>query len=179
VVVWDTTVAKATPDEISFIFAHEMGHYALGHIVLGLTAACVALLPFFWVGYHALRWMLARYGAAWGIASQQEWGALVVLLLVLLTLNALSEPIANGFSRVIEHQADVYGEEAVRGIVADPQRTAQAAFQRLGEDSLDDPESHPAYELWFYTHPSIRYRAAFAEAYDPWAVEHAPKYFAK
>ncbi len=27
VVVWDTTIAKATPDEILFIFGHEMGHW--------------------------------------------------------------------------------------------------------------------------------------------------------
>jgi Zn-dependent protease with chaperone function len=179
VVVWDTTITKATPDEISFIFAHEMGHYALGHIVLGVTLTCFALLPFFWFGYHGVRLLLERYGAAWGIPSQQDWGALVVLLLVLSTLNTLSDPIANGFSRTIEHDADVYGEEAVHGIVADPQRTAQQSFQRLGEDSLDDPTPHPVYELWFFTHPSIGYRAAFAEAYDPWAAGQTPKYFAK
>jgi Zn-dependent protease with chaperone function len=179
VVVWDTTITKATPDEISFIFAHEMGHYALGHIVLGVTLTCFALLPFFWFGYHGGRLLMGRYGAAWGIPSQQDWGAAVVLLLVLSTLNTLSDPIANGFSRTIEHNADVYGEEAVHGIVADPQRTAQQAFQRLGEDSLDDPTSHPVYEIWFFTHPSIGYRAAFAEVYDPWAAGQTPKYFAK
>ena len=128
--------------------------------------------------------LLARYGAAWGIESQREWGALVVLLLAISALNTLSDPIANGFSRVIEHNADVYGEEAVHGIVVDPQMTGQQAFQRLGEDSLDDPTPHPVFELWFYTHPSIRYRAAFAEAYDPWvsgqrAAGQKPKYFAK
>ncbi len=184
VVVWDTTVAKATSDEISFIFAHEMGHYALGHIVLGMRLTCVALLPLFWLGFHMEHWLLARYGAAWGIASQQNWGSLVVLLLVLSALYTLAEPITNGFSRTIEHNADVYGQEAVRGIVADPQRTAQQAFQRLGEDSLDDPDAHPIYELWFYTHPSIGYRAAFAKVYNPWAAGQrtagqGPKYFAK
>ena len=48
VVVWDTTVARSSPDEIAFIFAHEMGHYALGHVVLGTALTCAALLPFFW-----------------------------------------------------------------------------------------------------------------------------------
>lgn len=179
VVVWDTTIAKSTPDEIAFIFAHEMGHYALGHVVLGVVLGCVALLPFLWLGYHGLHWLLARFGAVWGIASQQDWGALVVLLLVLSTLATLAEPIENAFSRRIEHNADVYGQEAVHGIVADPQAIARQSFQVLGEDSLEDPIPHPLFEWWFDTHPSIRFRAAFAEAYDPWTLGMHAKYFAK
>ena len=178
VVVWDTTIAKSTPDEIAFIFAHEMGHYALGHVVLGVVLGCVALLPFLWLGYHGLHWLLARFGAVWGIASQQDWGALVVLLLVLSTLATLAEPIENAFSRRIEHNADVYGQEAVHGIVADPQAIARQSFQVLGEDSLEDPIPHPLFEWWFDTHPSIRFRAAFAEAYDPWTLGMHAKYFA-
>jgi STE24 endopeptidase len=179
VVVWDTTIAKSSPDEISFLFAHEMGHYALGHIPLGVELTCAALLPFFWLGYHGQRWLLRRYGAVWGIPSQQDWGALAVLLLVLTTIATIAEPIGNVFSRGIEHNADVYGQEAVHGIVADPQAAAQRSFQVLGEDSLDDPTPHPLFDLWFDTHPSIRFRAAFAEAYDPWAPGVQRKYFAK
>ena len=179
VVVWDTTVARSTPDEISFIFAHEMGHYALGHIVLGVAASCIALLPFFWLGYHGVRILLTRYGAAWRIPSQQDWGALVVLVLVLLALNTISDPISNGVSRMIEHNADVYGQEAVHGIVADPQAVGRQSFQVLGEDSLEDPTPHPLFEWWFDTHPPVRFRAAFARAYDPWAPGEHPKYFAK
>ena len=179
VVVWDTAVAKSTPDEIAMIFAHEMGHYALGHVALGTAMTCVALLPFFWVGYHGVRLLLVRYGAAWRIPSQQDWGALVVLALALSTIATLSEPFDNGISRAIEHDADIYGQEAVHGIVANPQAVGQRSFQTLGEDSLDDPTPHPLFELWFDTHPSTRFRAAFAEAYDPWAVGGEPKYFAK
>jgi len=179
VVVWDTTVAKSSPDEISFIFAHEMGHYALGHVVLGVGLSCLGMLPLFWLGYHGVRLLLARYGAAWGIGSQQDWCALVVLGLVLLTLSALSAPIQNGISRWMEHNADVYGQEAVHGIVADPQAVGLESFQVLGEDSLDDPTPHPLFEWWFDTHPTTRFRAAFAEAYDPWAAGEEPKYFSK
>jgi Zn-dependent protease with chaperone function len=179
VVVWDTTIAKSTPDGIAFLFAHEMGHYALNHIPLGVTLACAGLLPFFWLGYQGQRWLLRRYGAAWRIPSQRDWAALVVLLLVLTTIATLAEPVENAFSRAIEHNADVYGQEAVHGIVADPQAVAQRSFQVLGEDSLDDPTPHPLFDFWFDTHPSIRSRAAFAEAYDPWATGMRPKYFAK
>jgi STE24 endopeptidase len=179
VVVWDTTIAKSTPDEISFIFAHEMGHYALGHIVMGVALNCLALLPLLLLGFHGVRLLLARFGGAWRIPSQQDWGALVVLLLVLCMLSTLSDPFANAFSRAIEHNADVYGQEAIHGIVADPRQVGPQAFQTLGELSLDDPTPHPLYEFWFATHPSIGFRAAFAEAYDPWAAGQQPKYFAK
>jgi Zn-dependent protease with chaperone function len=178
VVVWDTTIAKSTPDEISFIFAHEMGHYALGHVAAGVALNCLALLPLLLLGFHGVRFLLARYGAAWRIPSQQDWGALVVLLLVLCVLSTLSDPFANAFSRAIEHNADVYGQEAIHGIVANPQQVGRQAFQTLGELSLDDPTPHPLYELWFDTHPPVYYRAAFAEAYDPWAAGEQPKYFA-
>ncbi len=179
IVVWDTTIARATPDEIAMIFAHEMGHYALGHVVTGVVLGCVALLPCFWLGFLGVRLLLARYGAAWRIPSQQDWGALVVLLLVLNALAIVTAPIGNSFSRAIEHDADVYGQEAVHGIVADPQAVGRQAFQVLGEQSLDDPTPHPLFEFWFDTHPPIRFRAAFAEAYDPWAPGAQPKYFAK
>jgi STE24 endopeptidase len=73
----------------------------------------------------------------------------------------------------------VYGQEAVHGIIADPQAVGRQAFQVLGEESLDDPTPHPFFEFWFDGHPSTRYRAAFSEAYDPWAAGESPKYFAK
>jgi len=179
IVVWDTTIARSTPDEISFIFAHEMGHYALGHVALGVALSCVGLLPFFWLGYHGVRVLLRRFGAAWRIPSQQDWGALVVLLLVLSVLSAIADPFSNAISRAIEHDADVYGQEAVHGIVADPQAVGVRSFQVLGEESLDDPTPHPALEWWFDSHPTTRFRAAFSKVYDPWAVGQHPKYFVK
>jgi Zn-dependent protease with chaperone function len=177
VVVWDTTVAKASPDEISFIFAHEMGHYALGHVVLGTTLQCVALLPLFMIGYYGLQVLLARYAGRWRIPSQDDWAALVVLLLILTTVSAVTDPLGNSFSRAVEHEADVYGQEAVHGIVAQPQGVGQRSFQVLGEDSLDDPTPRPVFDWWFSTHPPLWFRAGFAAAYDPWRPGEHPKYF--
>ena len=179
VVVWDTSIAKATPDEIAFIFGHEMGHYVLNHIYLTLFYVGILMLAAFWLGFMIVRLLLRRYGAVWRIESENDWAALVVYLLVLALLTFVSEPIVNGFSRADEHAADVYGQEAVHGIVADPRKTAVQAFQVLGENSLDDPTPHPFVEFWTYGHPSIAKRAAFAAAYDPWATGHQPRYFTK
>ena len=175
-VLWDTTIAAATPDELSGIFGHELGHYALNHIVLGVLVSAAMLLVGFFVGQCAAWWLLERFGARWHVRSQNDWACLAVLVLVLNALNFISEPIENWVSRSIEHAADVYGQEAIHGIVADPQATSRQGFQRLGETSLDDPTPHPFVEFWTFSHPSTAERAAFAAAYNPWRAGEHPKY---
>jgi STE24 endopeptidase len=177
VVVWDNSIAKATPDEISYIFGHEMGHYVLNHIPHTLLFLGFLLLIEFYLGYRGMLWLIKRYGSRWRIPSQDDWAALVVLLLVFSVLSFLSEPIINGFSRSNEHAADVYGQEAVHGIVADPQATAQHSFQVLGEQSLTNPDPNRFVEFWTFSHPSISSRAAFAASYNPWAPGQHPRYF--
>jgi Zn-dependent protease with chaperone function len=177
VVVWDTSIQKATPDEILFIFGHETGHYVLGHIWATIEFLAVLLLFEFYLGYRGLRWLIRRYGAAWGVGSQNDWVALAALMLVFSVLSFASEPIVNGYSRAHEHAADVYGQEAIHGIVADPQTTAQQAFQLLGETSLVDPNPNRFVELWTFSHPSISSRVAFAATYNPWLPGQHPKYF--
>lgn len=177
VVVWDTTITHSSPDEIAFIFAHELGHYALGHVALGTALTCLALLPFFWMGDRCTRRIIERFGTRWRVASVVDWAGIVALTLTLSVLSTLSGPFANAFSRAMEHDADVYGQEAVHGLVSDPQTVGQRSFQVLGEDSLDDPTPHPAFEWWFDTHPTIRFRAAFTRAYDPWSTGEQPRYF--
>ena len=179
VVVWDTSIAKGTPDEIAFIFGHEMGHYVLGHIVSGILVSFVFILVSFFLGFHLFQALLRRSGPAWRISKQDDWAALVVFVLVLSILGLFTEPLENTYSRTHEHAADVYGQEAIHGIAANPQATAQHAFQLLGETSLDDPYPSPLLELWTYSHPSIGHRAAFALHYDPWSPGQAPKYFSK
>ncbi|WP_263383012.1 M48 family metallopeptidase [Granulicella arctica] len=177
VVVWDTSIAKGTPEEIQFIFGHEMGHYVLNHIYLGLLFAGALVLAGFWVGFHIVQWLLRTYGARWQLESQNDWAALVVFMLVLSALTFVTEPIANGFSRWEEHAADVYGQEAMHGILADPQAVGVRSFQVLGENSLEDPRRHPFVEWWSYSHPAIWERSAFAASYNPWAPGQKPKYF--
>jgi STE24 endopeptidase len=176
-VLWDTTIAASTPDELSGIFGHELGHYALHHITQGIVFSAVLLLGGFYVGQKITQALLRRYGAGWGIRSQSDWACLAVLLLVLQVLSFVTEPLDNAFSRSIEHAADVYGQEVIHGIVADPQATAVSSFQRLGEASLDDPTPHPFVDFWTSSHPSIASRAGFAAAYNPWASGMHPKYF--
>jgi Zn-dependent protease with chaperone function len=179
VVVWDTSLQKGTPDEVLFIFGHESGHYVLGHIVMGVFFSIAALLMALFLGDLFVRWAIARYGRRWRIPAQGDWAALGVVLLAFSLLGFVAEPIQAFFSRHDEHAADVYGQEAIHGLVSDPQTVAKEAFDVLGTNSLSDPNPNPLYEFWTFDHPAIGRRAAFSKAYDPWAPGVEPKYFRK
>ncbi len=177
VVVWDTAVQKLTPDEILYVFGHESGHYVLGHIVHGLLLSFAGSFFLLWLGFGVVRWAIHRFGPRWRIPSQEDWGALAILLLAFALFNAVLEPVTSTLSRLQEHAADVYGQEAIHGIVSDPQTTAREAFGILGATSFDDPNPGRFLEFWTEDHPTVGRRAAFGRAYDPWAPGYAPKYF--
>ena len=168
VVVWDTTMAKMTTPETLSVFGHEMGHYVLGHVRNSLILASAFALILMFIAYHALHWVLGRWGDRWRIRDEADWASLPVMLLIVAVLSFLSEPISNGYSRWQEHQADVYGLEVIHGIVPDSKEVATHAFQVLGEVDLDEPNPNPFIEFWLYSHPSISERIAFTQTYDPW-----------
>ena len=177
VVVWDTSVQKFTPDEILFVFGHESGHYVLGHIVRGLLISFIGSFALLFIGFLFVRAAISRFGKQWRVPAQDDWGAFPVLVLAFALFSTLLEPITATISRAQEHAADVYGQEAVHGIVRDPQTTARRAFDVLGSTSLVDPNPSRFLEFWTFNHPAIGRRAAFGRAYDPWAPGYAPKYF--
>ena len=176
VVVWDTTIQKATTPETLFVFGHEMGHYVLNHVVIGLTATAVGLFIGLYLLYCLSGWFLNRFGARWQIRELGDWAALPMIFLIFSILSFISQPIDATVGRQIEHNADIYGLEVTHDINANPQETAAHAFQVLGELSLSYPDPSPLVVFWYYDHPSIPDRVIFAHQYDPWGKGEQPKY---
>jgi STE24 endopeptidase len=169
IVVWDTTAGRIPDDEVLFIFGHESGHYVLRHIPKGIVIYSVALFFVYWGCAALATWMVRRFGERWGATEISSRTGFVVLMFAVGIASFLLQPADSAVHRHFEHQADVYGQEAIHGIVADPQKTAVAAFNVLGEAWLDDPNPNPFIEFWLYDHPSDQHRAEFAMHYDPWA----------
>jgi Zn-dependent protease with chaperone function len=143
---------------------------------IGVVAALFGILLFLFLAYRTMRWALSRWGTRWDICGISDWASLPVLLLALAIFGFLSEPVSSSFSRVLEHNADIYGLEVIHGIVPDSSNEAANAFQILGEVSLDDPNPSPFIEFWLYDHPSISERVRFASQYEPWSAGQSPRY---
>ncbi len=191
IVVWDNTAGRIPDDEILFIFAHETGHYVLDHIPKMIAGFAAGLFFVYWGCSVFAAWLIRRRGVSWGALDPEHAASnpaevalatrtgFVVLLFTVSLASFLLEPAGNAFSRHFEHQADVYGEEAIHGIVPDPQKTAVAAFNDLGKAWLDSPDPNPFLQFWLNSHPSTQARANFALHYNPWANGGPGKYFRK
>ncbi|MGH9366478.1 MAG: M48 family metallopeptidase [Thermoanaerobaculia bacterium] len=176
VVVWDTTISRATPPQTLFVFGHEMGHYVLHHVWKTILFLWGLLLAAFWVLDRSSRRALSRWGGRWGIRGLGDLASLPVLLLLLAVFSEVGLPIVNGYSRGQERAADIYGLEVIHGIVPDSPRAAAEAFQVLGEVNLSDPDPSAFIRFWLYSHPPLAERLRFAAAYDPWGKGEPTRY---
>jgi len=176
VVVWDTTIKNASTPETLFVFGHEMGHYVLNHIVIGIAATAVGLFIGFYLLFRIANWAFPRFQQRWHMRDLSDWAAVPMLFLIFSLLNLVSQPIGSTFSRQLEHNADVYGLEVTHGLNPNSQEAAAHAFQVLGELSLSYPYPSDFYVFWYGDHPPIRDRVPFAHNYDPWSKGEQPKY---
>jgi STE24 endopeptidase len=176
VVIWDTTIRRMTEDEVLSVSGHEMGHYVLGHVRNGILFFCGVFLFFLFLAYRMFHWMLARWGESWAIRGADDLASLPVLILLFTIFGFLFTPIANAYSRHLEHQADQYGLEVIHGLVPGAPVVAAHAFQVLGEVDLEEPNPSTAVKFWFYNHPPLDERMRFAQTYDPWSQGRAPEF---
>jgi Zn-dependent protease with chaperone function len=170
IVVYDTTIAKATVPQIVFAAGHEMGHYVLLHVPKSIAFLAGLLLFSFYLGHRLIGWVLARWGTKWAIRGLDDWASLPALLFLLSVFSFVANPVVNAYSRHQEHQADQYGLEVTHGLTTDSSQIAAQAFQKLGEVDLADPDPNPVDVFWFYDHPTMPDRVQFSLTYDPWAT---------
>jgi len=176
IVIWDTTIKNAKTDETLFVVGHEMGHYVLNHIVIGIGGTAVGLFIGFYLLYRIANWAFSRFQQRWRMRELGDWAAVPMLLLIFSIMATISAPIGNGISRQLEHNADIYGLEVTHGINANSPESAAHAFQVLGELSLSYPYPNDFLVFWYADHPPIRDRVPFAHSYDPWSKGEQPKY---
>ncbi|HMD43291.1 MAG TPA: M48 family metallopeptidase [Candidatus Acidoferrum sp.] len=176
VVVWDTTIEKAPPEEVLYIVGHELGHYVLGHVWKGFLFFVLGMFLGLYSAHRLFEGMVSRWGRNWGVRGQEDWAALAVLLLIMQVLEFLGTPLENGFRRIQEHEADVYGLEVTHGLFPGSNKVAAHAFQVLGEVDLADPNPSKFITFWLYSHPPIGDRLSFACSYDPWTRGQSPQF---
>jgi len=156
ILLFDTLLSELAADEIETVLAHELGHQVHGDIGRGLLVQAALTLGTFWIADHALR----AGTRALGLEGLADPAGLPLFGLVLMAVGLFALPIANGWSRHVERQADDFALRLTGNAPA-----FIAAMERLGALNLAEAEPHPIKELLFYSHPSIRRRVRSASAF--------------
>jgi len=157
VVLSDTLLAQFNDDEIETVVAHELGHYKHGDLWRGFGLGLVVSGALFWGTAQAVK----NLWPALGFQGAEDLASFPLLALCLMLLGLAATPLQNAFSRTRETQADLF---ALRACANTP--AFKSCMQKLGQVNLADPEPHPLYEWFFYDHPSIAKRVAFAARYE-------------
>lgn len=167
IVVYDTLLRGASPQEVKLVVAHELGHVAAHDVRLGTTlgalGAAAAVLTGSWLlepeGRRRRR-LLRRAGA-------RDLGdpAAIALVLALVTVGSfVVAPVSNVVSRRIEARADVHALDLTRDVEGFTRMQ-----RRLAVTNLSDLQPAWWRTAIFGTHPPSPWRIAMARV---WAEQH-------
>ena len=163
VVLWDTLLAKLDDDEVLAVMGHEMGHYVLNHVAMGLALSSFGtIFALFWID-RAARGMIRKYHRRFGFDRLSDVASVPLILLLAQVTILLGSPVINGFSRGMEHEADRFALEITRN-----NRAAASGFAELQRDNLSVPYPGLFSTIWRSTHPPIGERIEFCNRYRPW-----------
>ena len=156
ILLFDTLLQQFTPEEIEAVLAHELAHQLHGDVRRGLLVQGGLTLVAFWIADAALRWGAGRLA----LDGPAAVTGLPILGLVLVIVSLAALPLANGWSRHVEWQADRFALQ----IIPDPGAFI-ASMERLAALNLADREPPRLEEFFLYSHPSIGRRIAHARQF--------------
>ena len=156
ILLFDTLLNEFTPDEVEAVVAHELAHQLHGDARRGVLVQGALTLVTFRVADGAL-----RVGAGLlGLEGPADIAGLPLFGLVLLGVSLGALPVANGWSRHVERQADRFALETI----PDPGAFI-GAMVRLATLNLAELDPHHLEEFFFYSHPAIGRRIAHARQF--------------
>jgi STE24 endopeptidase len=158
IVIYDTLLREAPPEQVRAVVAHELGHAKRGDVLTGTligafgaaAGVCALYLLGSWAG------LLRRAG----VESIVDPRGLALLVAVTTLAGLVALPLQNALTRRIEARADAHA----LALTDDPS-TVEQMEARLATTNLADVDPPRWHYLIFASHPSIVERMAAARAH--------------
>ena len=154
IILFDTLATGFREEEVEAVLAHELGHHVHGDLRRGLVVQGALTLITFWLAAR----LLAAGAPYWNLEGPADPAGLPWLALVMTLLGVVQLPLANGFSRWIERQADDFALALTR----DPGAFI-GALERLGTLNLAERRPHRLKEILLHSHPALDRRISRAK----------------
>ncbi len=150
IVLYDTLMDQLENEEIEAVFAHEVGHYKKKHIYQGMVLSVLQ------TGLYLYLFSLLIFSPALSnVMGSEIWVPHLNLLVVGVLISPISTIISllgNLLSRKNEYEADSYANGFGYG------ERLISALKKLTLKNLSNPNPHPLYVAWHYSHPTLSQR---------------------
>ena len=162
IAISDVAMREASLAEVRAVTGHEIGHYVLGHVWIGVgVLSLLTILLFFLADL-----LFPRFARLFGSDARiDEPRGIPVLGFIVGLFALLAMPVVNTLSRFDESEADNYSLRTVN----EPDALAGALVKTA---EYRYPRPNPAQEFIFYTHPSVERRVRNAME---WKAAHPVK----
>ncbi|KOO50242.1 M48 family metallopeptidase [Priestia koreensis] len=158
IVLWDTTLQQLKDKEILFIMAHEMGHYVMKHVYIGIAGYLLLSLIGFYIISKIAEKVVHKWKEPLKISSLTDLSSLPVLLLAFSLLAFAVSPLTNAVSRYQEHKADEYAIHLTHD-----KKAAVSSFQKLTKAGLSQVDPPFLVKVFRYNHPTMLERITYIE----------------
>ncbi|HLN60830.1 MAG TPA: M48 family metallopeptidase [Symbiobacteriaceae bacterium] len=155
ILLYDTMIEACTPDEVTVVMGHEMGHHVYNHIPKMTVVSSLFLAVVFLVAGFALQPLSAALGLG-GLTP----AALPLLVVLFAVLGVPLLPVFMATSRQWERDCDQFALKLTQDAPA-----FISAFRKLASRNLADFEPPRWVYYFLYSHPPIPERIAMAERF--------------
>lgn len=161
IVLYDNLIATMAPTEVLFVVGHEMGHYLLHHVWIGLAVAVGFIFITGFLAHLVMARLIERHTARFGFDRLSSFASMPLIALCFSVIGFVFSPIQNGISRHFEHEADIFGLHKTGDGGA-----AEGAFEKLANANLSNPNPSAFIKFWLYDHPTLADRVTFARSWQ-------------
>ena len=150
IVFFDTLIERLTPSEIEAVLAHELGHFARGHIPRILTVRFALALLLLGI----LGWLYSQpaFYEALGMSEPHIGAALAGFALIVPVFTFPFQPLASLIARRQEFEADAFAaQHASAGDLV-------SALAKLYRDNASTLTPDPLHSLVYDSHPPAALR---------------------
>ena len=150
IVFFDTLLKSLTPNQVTAVLAHELGHFKRKHIAKQMVSrTLLSLIGFALLGF-LYRWEPFFLGH--GVNSMEPWTALLLFMQVGGIYTFFLTPLLNKVSRKYEFEADEFAAQHARA------EDLQDALVQMYQDNASTLTPDPTYSNFYHSHPPATIR---------------------
>lgn len=159
IVLYDTLIEKMTPDELTAVMGHEIGHRKKGHILKNMITSFVKSLVMLFLASKLLTLSSLYNGFGFVISAdhinEAYYIGLFLLVIIFSPISYFFQPFSAWRSRCHEYEADRFSVE----LTNIPEALIEGLI-KLNLDNLSNLYPAPSYVRFYASHPPLLQRIA-------------------